>query len=1156
MAESNSQRQGVVGAAAQRRGLVRAGLMRVGLWLAGGIVVVLGLTLGLALAMGAMGRALPVPQFAVAQLEARLNGAVARSLPGARLAINDISLSLVQGFAPRLQLRGVRLLNLAGKSVMDLPQVQVVLAPVPLLSGQVILRQARLGGAGVQVTRDMAGQLDIAFAAGAGSGVDMAALFALRDRFFATPLGAQLRLIEAEDLHLSLHDQRLGRTWALGQGHLRATQEGGALAMDLGLVLMGDGAQAAVGAARQTGAVPAGDMASLGRVDLTLTTALGTDSAAIGARVSGVLARDLAAQAPPLAFISVLDAPLSGQIAASVTPQGLSDLTARLDIGAGALAPTAQTAPVPFQSAQLDLRYSPRDGRILLNDLRIISDTFDLRGGGHADLIGADGLAMRGPFAGALPAAFVVQLRLDSLRLARPEIFTAPVTFGAGAADLRLRLDPFSVDIGQIALIDGDMRIHAKGRIAAQDQGWKNTLDMDVSQISAAKLLGLWPKSLLPATRTWLDKNLLAARFSDLRLALRQSPGEKPLLDLGYHFDGLKLTPLRSLPAITDGAGYGSIRGRVFSMMLEQGRTTPPLGGDLDLAGSAFAIPDIGVFPATGNLTLRSAGSLTATLSLLDQRPFQFLSKSGREVDFATGRARLTSQLALPLKKVITLPDVTYQVQGEVSDFATDRLVAGHAIAAPLLDVSVSPIGLRIAGQGDISGVPFDAAYVQDFGPNQGGRARVEGGITLSDAMLRTFGLRLPEGMVTGAARAELAIALQRGRAGQLVLTSDLNRLGLALAPLGYAKAPATQGQLRAEITLASPPQITRLAVKAGDLVADGAVRLTAGGGLQRADFAGLTLGKWLAGDVALIGQGAGQPMKVQLTAGTVDLRHLPDLPPPSGNATGKETAMGASPQPDAALAMPISLRLDQLRVSDGIILSDFQGDFLALGGLSGNFAARLAGGAPIQGQLSPAAHGTAVQITAQNAGAAMAQAGLYTAARGGALDLRLTPMATQGSYLGDITIAGLRVQYNSVLADLLNSISVVGLLDQLSGAGISFGTVTGQFVLSPQGIDLREGVATGPSLGVTLQGAYQFATRSVDMQGVISPVYILNRVGEVISGRGEGVLGFNYRLRGPADAPRVTVNPLSVLLPGFFRNIFKSPTPRLPPASGQESTP
>jgi hypothetical protein len=41
-------------------------------------------------------------------------------------------------------------------------------------------------------------------------------------------------------------------------------------------------------------------------------------------------------------------------------------------------------------------------------------------------------------------------------------------------------------------------------------------------------------------------------------------------------------------------------------------------------------------------------------------------------------------------------------------------------------------------------------------------------------------------------------------------------------------------------------------------------------------------------------------------------------------------------------------------------------------------------------------------------------------------------------------------------------------------------------------------------------------------------------------------LFGFNYALRGTSDNPDVQVNPLSILTPGMFREIFRAPAPVL----------
>ncbi|MBC7143765.1 MAG: hypothetical protein H5U18_16655, partial [Rhodobacteraceae bacterium] len=67
-----------------------------------------------------------------------------------------------------------------------------------------------------------------------------------------------------------------------------------------------------------------------------------------------------------------------------------------------------------------------------------------------------------------------------------------------------------------------------------------------------------------------------------------------------------------------------------------------------------------------------------------------------------------------------------------------------------------------------------------------------------------------------------------------------------------------------------------------------------------------------------------------------------------------------------------------------------------------------------------------------------------------------------------------------------------------------------------------------------------------IDLQGTISPVYLLNGIGQIFSKSREGLFGFNYRLAGAAANPKVTVNPLSILTPGMFREIFRAAPPKL----------
>lgn len=1062
-------------------------------------------------------RVLPLPKWLVVQIEDRLNQTLQQSLPKTRLTLDTITIAIGRDWVPLLDLSGVRLINDQDTQLLTLPEVALSVWPRPLLDGKLAPRSLRLIGADISVTRDLAGKLNLAFASdlnpsGNSSGnktLGLQDIFAILDQTMANPMTQGLTRIQAEALSVHLVDLRSGQEWRMGDGFLDIKNRDDALAAELQLSLQGRASQ-------------------LGRVAMSMVIPKDSDQARVTAKIDNIAASDVAAQIAPLAWVGLLNAPLSGRISTTLTATGVSDLAAELSFGKGVLQPDPAADPIAFDAVAMRLKYDPFKGRVNLTQMQIDSAALQVTATGYGDLQRKDGSPMTGVITSEMPDAFVMQMQISQSRLFRPDMFAKAVDFDAGAIDLRLRLNPFSIEIGQLALKTGETRILAKGKASAGEEGWLAALDVQIDQIRAAGLMAIWPKTLIHGTRDWLDKNLLAGQFTDIKGALRLAQDAPPVMELGFDYRGGVMRAMHSLPAITDGAGYGTISNNVLTVVLEQGRVTPPQGGEIDMAGSVFRIKDLRQIPGEAEITLRSKAPLTATLSLLDQKPFQYLQKAGRRVDLGSGQAELVTRLAMRLKKVILPADVAVQVRGMISDFTSDTLVPKRRISAKSLTVTVDNKGMQIAGQGLLSGVGFDAIYHQDFGPNQG--AKITGNMTLSDESLRAFGLTLPAGAVTGAGRGDVVIDLARGQAAKLSLTSDLNRIGLAIPQIGWVKPAASVGKLAVSATLSAPPVIDKISLQAADLSATGRIQMKDQGGLDLAQFTDVSVGKWLQSALDVKGRQGG--ISLALRGGNVDLRYLP-----------KSRASGAGG------AVPLVMDLARLRVSDSILLTNVLGNLEMSTGVKGNFTARVAGDGispSIEGQLTPAEHGVALRIVARDAGAVLAAAQVYTSARGGEMDLRLTPLASDGSYDGVIGITKLRVQNASALAELLNAVSVVGLLDQLSGDGILFNNVRGRFVLTPDGVDLREGAATGGSLGVTMQGVYDTRTQGLNMQGTISPVYLLNGIGELIAKRGEGVVGFNYSLKGPATSPDVAVDVLSVLTPGFLRDLFRKPAPTL----------
>ncbi|MDH2328731.1 DUF3971 domain-containing protein [Cereibacter sp. SYSU M97828] len=1072
------------------------------IWLALGIpVAVIAGGVGF---LAVTGTALPMPGWVLAKAEARANRALqAAGTVGAEVSIGDARLVIDRRLMPRLRLYDLRLLEASGTPMLILPELRVAfdrpdpwdLVPRP--------RLVLLSGARLFARRQEDGSFDLAFGVNpGGTRIDSySAAMAEIDRLFTLPALSSLQRVEAEDLTLTVQDARALRTWELDEGALKIEVRDADIEAGLSARVHGS---------------------EEGRIGLTFLTQRGSTETRMTAMVEDIAAADIAEQAAPLAPLAVLDASVSGQVTAGVDAGGvLSQFAASLNLGPGALSPTEDTLPIAFDAASMALTYDPSAQKVSLVDLTVDSKTLRVKATGHSYLK---------DLRGGLPETVIGQIRFADISVDPEGLFTEPVRFSGGWLDARLRLNPFTVDIGQLALAEGDRHLRGHGHVQAAPGGWRVAFDTALNEIERSDLLALWPVALVPRTREWLSENVLEADLRNVDAAIRLDPGQEPKLSLGYEFDGAEARFLRTLPPIEDGRGYASIDRDRYSMTLERGRVMPPEGGLVDAADSVFLVRDIRQKPTMAEIRLRTRSSVTAALSLLDQPPFGFMTKAGRSVHVGTGEAEVAATLHVPLVRGIKVDQVDFDVAGTIRDFSSDVLVPGRTLASDALQLTAGPDRLRIGGPGRLGQVGFDGAYELSLKREDQGRAFVEGNVVLSEAAVEEFRLGLPAGMISGQGLGQARIDLAKGVPPELALSSDLRGVGVSLPAIGWQKAAGAAGRLVVGATLSDPPAVQRLEVEGGGMTASGSVSLT-DAGLDAARFDRVRLNGWLDAPVTLSGRGQGRSPQVNVNGGRIDLRQL------------KLDASGSGGGGDPT---PVRLRLDELRIGEKLALTGVSGDFNTQGGFNGRFAGLVNGGAPVNGIVGPVKGGTGVKLTAADAGQVLASAGLFPNARGGALDVVLEPEGRDGYYRGRARANGVRVQNVPVLAALLNAVSVVGLLEQLNGSGILFQNVDAEFRLTPAAIEVTRGAAVGASLGVSLAGVYGMADKRFMMQGVISPIYLLNGIGELVSQRGEGLFGFNYRLSGTADDPQVSVNPLSLLTPGAFREIFRNPPPRL----------
>ncbi|MCX8508865.1 MAG: DUF3971 domain-containing protein [Rhodobacteraceae bacterium] len=1089
------------------------------------------LTLGLALflvllalvGLGLSGRALPLPGLLVTRIEAKANMALAGQ---ASVRIGAADLVVNDDFLPQVRRANVTLLGGKGQRLATVDDVRAALDPSALLRLDARLARLTVQGARIAVRRAADGSLDIAPGAKSFSGQALSPAQVLDsvDAAFDLPALSGLDRISVTGLSMLIDDRRAGQVWTLSQGALIITQTPDALT---GALTFGVEGQSLMAPSAPLPPHTGGPAKAL------VTAQVETDKHSPAARFSVAFgdasARDLAAQIGPLAWLKVIEAHLSGKMASSFDNRGaFGPLDVALTLGPGALHPTENTRPVPFDGANPHLTYDPARAALDVSELLVNSPTLraDLRG--QAWLKGME----RG-----LPDTLVGQIQVADLKADPAGLFAHPITIGQGALDLKLTLDPFALTIGQLTLADQGQKIALKGRIAAVPDGWSVAMDVGMDAIDTGRLLALWPLAAVPNTREWLSENVATGQLFDVKGALRLAPGAEPRFDLSYQFKGANVRFMKTLPPITDGVGYATIRDNAFVLVAEKGRVAAPQGGDLDISGSVLKVPDIRLKPSPFVITLKSRSSVTAALSILDQPPFTFLGKAGLPVDLAEGQAELRSVLKfVPLLK-LRAEDVDFDVSGQLLSVRSDKIVKGRRLAADRLTVRALPESLTLSGAATLDGVPLTATWTQGLKPQHKGGSQVTGTVTLSPDALSTFHIDLPQGAVKGLGLADFTLNLAKGHTPAFTLPSDLKGLTLSVPEVAWTKAAASKGELRITGAFDQPVRIDQLKIAAPGMAAEGKITLKPDGSFDLADFSKVAVGDWFEGHLVLAGRGHGKRVALTIAGGRADMKR----------ATFGHTSLAPDPT-----APPLDITLDRLRISDAIHLGQFRGRFATEGGLSGDFVGLVNDTAPVTGRMIPADNGRAAfRVQSEDAGLAMAASGLYESGRGGTMDLILRPVGDPGTYDGTLNIRHIRVVKAAGLASILNAVSVVGLINELQGAGIAFTDVSGAFLLTPKAVEIRNGSAIGASMGISGAGVYWTDEGRFDLQGVISPIYLLNGIGQIFSRQRDGLFGFNYTLKGTRKEFKVSVNPLSILTPGMFRDLFRKAPPTIAPPNG-----
>ena len=141
------------------------------------------------------------------------------------------------------------------------------------------------------------------------------------------------------------------------------------------------------------------------------------------------------------------------------------------------------------------------------------------------------------------------------------------------------------------------------------------------------------------------------------------------------------------------------------------------------------------------------------------------------------------------------------------------------------------------------------------------------------------------------------------------------------------------------------------------------------------------------------------------------------------------------------------------------------------------------------------------------------------------------------------IIIDNFKVKEVPILAKILTLASLQGIADLLTGEGIRFTDFEMKYVEKNNLIKIEEIYAIGPAISLMMDG-YIEKNRLVSLRGTLVPATTINRsissiplIGDILVGKkvGEGVFGVSFKIKGPPNDLKTTVNPIKTLTPRFI---------------------
>ena len=736
-------------------------------------------------------------------------------------------------------------------------------------------------------------------------------------------------------------------------------------------------------------------------------------------------------------------------------------------------------------------------------------------------------------------------LTLEQGKINIPSLCKQPIDINKGGLEVfysnsHLQVKKLEVQTGKTYI-----RATAEGVWNKHSQEMELKSKTEAENVLLNDLDKFWPTNLAITPRQWVIKNIAQGKVPKATLEL-----DSLIVLQGKKIDFLQrnlggiikiqdatVSYLEEMPKVTQVNGEAVYSLKDFLIKLGSGNIH-----QLKLKSGSVDIRDLDKENQNIDIQLTVDGSLSQHLSLVDHKPLEYAKQLSLKPSQVSGEAQTSVHLEFPLLTTITLKEIQVDINSKL--FNTKLLNIIEAFPCELYDgkfnLKINNKNMLFEGGGHVCGVPLQITWQKNFDLDSLFDNKVDLTGVIGEQLFNHQKISFVQEFV---GTAPLEIHYLGKKESQGSLHAKINLTNARARIVGWLKPKMVRGdiELSMEMSNFSPQKLNFIKANVLDGIHIEGKGLFDNLGLKELNFSHFKVG--LTNIHFNLLRGDNQIYRMNLFGKALNLEPLwQSLLNSSKEKLSTDFELKAK-------INDVFLGVDKVIYNSNLNLNYNKGILSYL-----DLRAELSKKNPqtiFEVHLSANdMHTRKIKLRTAHGGKLLKAFGIYDDVYRGNLNVLAThdDRMPQDPWQGKFELTDFSLKKAPIMGKLLALAFPTGVVDLFSEKGLPFNHFRSKFSATAKKIVFTKGRANGTSLGLTFAGVVDLQKKNLQLHGSVIPAYHLNTIlskipiiGELASGgKHEGLFSVAYTISGNSDKPEITVNPVSILTPGFFRKIFE----------------